>query len=418
MVNGEHVAALPTRVLVILEDKRAEYELADEAAELDFIQGKFVTKYQKLEDGTKIPIEYTGLQKGDTVLMTLGGSGDPLAYAISRKGEDVGYTLYRMPPWALKAIRGDKPSDQKDRDISELEALMKGWTEKSVPFYHCGPADRERIAIAAAYGGFKNTQIARMGHVARMRQAVIGRVFMSPDGLYPEGLMSSLIENLVSAIKKFWPKKSKPVEVYEALVSAEAGDKRDLESSVENSRMWPLFEPIEGVGPSIAGGMIAAVGDIRKFETHPKLWAFCGLHTLKPDGTKFKTGEKPMGGIMARRRSGQLSNWNPKIRQSLYLLGDQFNRRPNSYWGQKLRENKRLYREKYPEPIKNEQGKNRYNDGHIHKMATWKTLRQFTRWLYREWTRLENYQDYQVRQPWEPEPDAKFWEELKRRKAA
>ena len=309
-----------------------------------------------------------------------------------------------MPPWALHALRGEKPQKQKERDVSELTILASAWQDKSAPFYHCDAADRERITVATTYQVFKEAQLARMGQVARLRQSVIGKIFMGPEGLYEEGvpklrlLLTKFMDGLYQIFEK---KKSKHVAVLEALIAAEATAKRELEQAVESSRNWKLFAPVPGVGPSIAGALIASIGDVRKFQTEAKLWAFCGLHTLKTDGTKFLPGEKPVGGIMARRRSGQLSNWQPKARQALYLLADQFNRRPDSYWGQKLRANKAAYRLKYPEAVKNEAGKLRYNDGHIHKMALWKTLRQFTRWLYREWTRLENDPNYQVKQPWE-----------------
>ncbi len=400
VVNGEKVVSLPTRVLIVNQNGvTVSLDLDDEANELDFVTGKFVTK-TKVVDDVKVVIAWEGLRVNDTVLMTLGGSGDSLAYAISRKGEDVGFSLYRMAPAALKALRGEKPGNQKKRDDSELSALIKAHTEKLAQFYSCGSADRERMLISVHYRSFKEAQEARMGQAARMRQSLIGEVFMSPDGLYPEGLIYGLLTDFIVTVQKTFQKKSKPVEVHQALKSAESSAKKSLEDAVQKSRVWELFEPISGVGPSIAGGLISSIGDIRKFPSEAAFWAYCGLHSLKTDGTKFKVGEKPIAGIMARRRTGQLSNWNPTVRQSLYIFADQCNRRPDSYWGKKLRANKIAYRLKHPEAITNELGKLRFNDGHIHKMSLWKTLRQFTRWLYREWSRLENDTAYVVKQPW------------------
>lgn len=404
IVDGVAVEALPTRVLIVDAEQNLELylDLKDEADELAFITGTFVTQWRK-EGEEKVPATFEGLKGGDTVLMTLGGSGDPLAFALSRQGEKVGFMLHRMAPWALRAMRGEKPADQEKRDMSELMTLVKAWIDKSATFHRCDAADRERIFVSASYQAFKEVQEARMGQVARLRQSVIGKLFMGPDGLYEEGVpkLRLLLMKFHEGLAQIFPKKSKPVAVLEALMTAEAAAKRDLEQAVEASRLWVLFEPVPGIGPSIAGALIASIGDMRKFQTEAKFWAFCGLHTLRTDGKKFAVGEKPLGGIMARRRVGQLSNWQPKAKQALYLLADQFNRRPVSYWGQKLIENKKIYREKHPEMVKNEAGKQRFNDGHIHKMALWKTLRQFTRWLYREWTRLENDPNYAVKQPWE-----------------
>jgi hypothetical protein len=92
---------------------------------------------------------------------------------------------------------------------------------------------------------------------------------------------------------------------------------------------------------------------------------------------------------MARQRRGQVSNWRKPARQSLFLLGDQFNRRPGSEWGMKLLANKKTLRERHPEVVTTDTGKKRYNDGHIHKLATWMTLRQFLKFLHRKWWKLE-----------------------------
>lgn len=121
-----------------------------------------------------------------------------------------------------------------------------------------------------------------------------------------------------------------------------------------------------------------------------KLAAFCGVHVL-PDGT------------FPRKRKGVVANWSGEARQALYLLGDQFNRRPETVWGQKLKANKAAYRVKHPvtecssckvawEQCSKDKGKKharRYNDGHIHKMAIWRTLSQFVEWLGDRWIKVE-----------------------------
>ena len=311
VVDGVVTESLPTRVLIVDSQQKLEsyFDLETEADELSFLLGQFPVKWEK-QGEEKVAVAFDGLMSGDTVLMTLGGSGDPLAFAVSRQGEKVGFKLYRMPPWALHALRGEKPQKQKERDVSELTILASAWQDKSAPFYHCDAADRERITVATTYQVFKEAQLARMGQVARLRQSVIGKIFMGPEGLYEEGvpklrlLLTKFMDGLYQIFEK---KKSKHVAVLEALIAAEATAKRELEQAVESSRNWKLFAPVPGVGPSIAGALIASIGDVRKFQTEAKLWAFCGLHTLKTDGTKFLPGEKPVGGIMARRRSGQLS---------------------------------------------------------------------------------------------------------------
>jgi hypothetical protein len=36
-------------------------------------------------------------------------------------------------------------------------------------------------------------------------------------------------------------------------------------------------------------------------------------------------------------------------------------------------------------------GKQKYFNGHLHKMAIWRTLGQFAEWLYWKWRTLEGY---------------------------
>jgi hypothetical protein len=131
-----------------------------------------------------------------------------------------------------------------------------------------------------------------------------------------------------------------------------------------------------------------AIGDIRRFATDAKLKAFCSVHVL---------GD----GRFARKRSGEVANWHPEARQALYLLTDQFNRRPNSVWGQKLLEYKARLRAAHPDVLCQQCGgkwddcqhqkshKRKYSDGHIHQMALWRTATKFVEWLFREWWKLE-----------------------------
>jgi hypothetical protein len=80
------------------------------------------------------------------------------------------------------------------------------------------------------------------------------------------------------------------------------------------------------------------------------------------------------------------------VRQALYLLGEQFNRRPDSEWGKKLLHCKALRRAAHPEVVTSEDGKKRHTNGHIHKSGIWKVLSRFVDHIFQEWTRLEKEQ--------------------------
>lgn len=372
--------ARPTELCIFDGNETEMLELEDDNAELDFILGRFPVSYRdakpeddlaalpahhmkrrKTPDGEKsrIPNGHVGLMAGDVVAMTLGGSGDRLAYALSRRAEAVGATVMRIPPFDLKAGRKE---GEKDGDAALLARLA---AEKPHLFTKVTSRDRQGILLRESLRAREDAMKARIGCEQRLRQQLIGAVFCREDGLFPEGSIEQSFDEL----------KANDV-ILKALTTEERKRERELTKIVESLDVYEkVFAGVEGAGPMIAARLIAAIGDVRKFATDAKLKAFCGAHVLKDGG-------------FARRRSGTVSNWSPTARQALYLLGDQFNRRPNSVWGAKLREYKRKFREKHPVPVIVD-GKKRYGDGHIHRMATWRTLTKFVEWLWREWMRIE-----------------------------
>lgn len=400
--------ARPTLVSVSNGVNLTQIELMTEQDELDFVNGVWPTGYRKATPADKpadfrpwhqkwqglsskgksityvgqkkheedilyqVPSGYDGLRSGDTIIMALGGSGDRLAAAMARQLSTMSGMVCRIAPWAIKDTAGS--------EMTQNEALFLLWEMDADRFYMIDDPELKRIAVREAYENRREAQLARMGCGQRLLQREIGKIFLHGN-LQREVSLEDSFESIHA---------NSPI--MEALIKEENQANRLLDRAVKDSPIWQVFEPVEGVGPAIAGALIAAIGDIRRFATYQKLFAFSGLHPLSRDGKKFAPGDTRMGGdsIFPRRRRGQLSNWNQFAKQAFFLLGDQFNRRPQSYWGTKLRQNKIILRQQYPEVVVTEQGKKRYTDGHIHKLATWKTIRQFARWLYRAWTNLEN----------------------------
>ncbi len=406
--------ARPTQVTIIASETgevTATYDLDNEQAEMDFLLGRFPAsfrpftaedtlsdevnplhlKHRKVKstddttatvivvDGerrvvTHIADGFDGLTRGDTVTMVLGGSGDYLAFAMARRAEEVNASLYRLPPAKLKGLR---VTDNKEDDSS---LLARSYLTQPELFYRFRTRDGEMTLIREAQFARIDAMKARIACEQRLRQRFIGSLFCRPDGYFPEGAL----EKQYDAVKA-------SDAVYQALLKEESGRERELKKLVENSLLWQkIMNDVEGCGWAITARIIASVVDIRRFtdserpdgkitKGRDKFKTFAGVHVL-PDGR------------FARRRAGTVSNWQPDLRQALYLLSDQMNRRPDSYWGKKLRQNKVILRKAHPEPVVVD-GVRRYTDGHIHKMAVWRTLTQFTMWLYREWTRLEESPD-------------------------
>lgn len=394
------IEARPTKVLIIESDGSTQsLALETERDEIDLVYGFFPTKWRDAEQDedlssfkphhikvrkdkpTKVPCAYEGLKAGDTILSLLGGSGDSFAFSISRHGIAGGWKLFRLPPHILKDTRGEAPSDAKERDDTELATLVSLWSRSSELFYESDSADRERILVTESFRAFKDAQRERIKCQQRLRQRSIGKQFLTEKGGFPEGNITDWFDS---------EKASDPILLL--LEKEEGKAKRKLENSLKGSRVWQVIGGVEGIGPSVAGPIVAAIGDIRRFATEAKFMAFCGVHCLKQDGTKFSPHEERVQGdaIMARRRRNQKSNWNGAARQALYLFSDQFSiYRQDSLWGQRFLENKKFYKTKYPEAAEIAGGKRRYYDGHIHRLAIWKTLREFVKWLYAEWKDVE-----------------------------
>lgn len=403
--------ARPTQILIqLLDGTRTSYDLESETDELDFLLERYPTsfrsyvegeeltaiekrfaKYSTVEDAhgnkvdviTKVPATYEGLRAGDKVVMTLGGSGDRLAFAMSKRGEVIGASVYRLPPFELQARRGER---NKEEDIDTLIEIFRSNPDV---FYEVSARDRDLIALKEAFYSRKEAMMARIGCDQRLLSRVIGQIFLSEEGHYPDGT----IEDEADA-------KKATDQILRGLIAEENIRERELKSIVRRLPVWQdLFKSITGVGEVIAAGIIVAVGDIRRFKTAPKLKRFLGSHV-------------DAEGRLPRRRSGEVANWHPGGRQALYLLSDQFVKRKDSEWGVKYREYKAMLRAKHPvvecsvcgvaiEDCRKRTGETvadaaasakharRYTDGHIHKMAMKKATTKFVEMLWKKWWELE-----------------------------
>ena len=375
--------ARPTQIVIKDGCALEYYDLDDETAELDFVCGRFPIEYRQTREGEnlaefrshhiktrkkkesnertlKVPSKYDGLQDGDIAVMALGGSGDRLAYALSRRGDRIGAKVLRIPPSTLKKTR-ENWGEIKEDDAKTLISLFE--SSRNL-FYELTTRDRDLIKASESLRARRDVQKDRIACGQRLRQRFIGQIFLSDSGYYPEG-----------SIEDEYDKIKATDIILRNLVGEEKKREKELRKAVNELNVWyTIFSPIKSCGEVIAAGIITPIGNILRFPTDAKLKKFAGVHVLED-------------GRFARKRTGTVANWNPQLRQALYLLGDQFNRHPDSVWGQKLREYKVKFREKHPEVIEN--GKKKYSNGHIHKMATWRTLTKFVEWLHREWTRIE-----------------------------
>ncbi len=321
-----------------------------------------ITLHNCKDEGDELAFILEKLLPSDVIAMSLGGSGDLLAFATNRIATRGGATVIRIPPYQQKAARGH---DDTDEDATLLATLAA--TQPKL-FFPMLDRDASLIRVRECHRHFQDAMKARIACEQRLRQRVIGQIYITVDGIFPEGGIEKAFDNMKANDK-----------VLAALVEEEGEREKDLKKALKGFDVFRrVFEPILGVGPRIASRLIDAIGDIRRFPSADQLVAFCGVHLMQ-DGKG--------NNVFPRRRAGTIANWHGDARQALYLLMDQWNRqsnKPDAVWGQRFKANKAHFRRQHPEKVQID-GKWRYTDAHIHKMAGWRTASEFVRWLYGEW---------------------------------
>lgn len=142
-----------------------------------------------------------------------------------------------------------------------------------------------------------------------------------------------------------------------------------LDSEIKDGvKEYPIYSDylvnIKGVGHVLSAGLIAWIQDVEKYATVSKLWAYAGLHVVD--------------GEAARRKQGQQSNWNTRLKTHCWKLGDSFIKSKGPY--RELYDKYRLYEEeRFPDLTK----LHRFN------RAKRKTVKVFLSHLWVRWRELE-----------------------------
>ncbi|MBI2054108.1 MAG: hypothetical protein HYT36_02140 [Candidatus Staskawiczbacteria bacterium] len=347
---------------------------------------------KRAEKLVALPVKFDGLKKEDKVVTIFGGSGYIFAGKLSIEGDRVGACVYCLSPQELAARRG---GDKKEDHLN----IVKIFEEMPYLFHGIRPVDRGIIRAREALSLRQAAQEQRKKRQQQVWHSLKGRVFLDEEGNYGE---------LEGELPEVYKEAQEKDVILQNLWKQEEEAEKGLKKSVQGLPVWEkIFKDIEGCGERIAAGILTSIGDIRRFMApngKARLKAFCGAHVMF--GGKY--GDRPKERQFPRRRKGigEKANWSPEARQSLYLLAEQFNRRPDTEWGRKLFEYKMYLWQKYPQPIEaagnsdeplengendgNEPGKKkRYTKGHLLKMALRHTITKFVEWVYKEWVKLE-----------------------------
>lgn len=168
-----------------------------------------------------------------------------------------------------------------------------------------------------------------------------------------------------------------------------------IKEATKELQKYPIYTEflvnIKGIGKNTAPGLISYIGDINKFPTVSKLWAYAGLH--------LKDGKAP------KLRKGQNANWNGKFRSLLLgIVADSFiKQRTPKYRNIYDKEKEKLSKKEYPVGylhkdfnFKKKKGGYCYKETdtkltklHIDKRARRKMMQIFVRDLYNKWKEIE-----------------------------
>ena len=156
---------------------------------------------------------------------------------------------------------------------------------------------------------------------------------------------------------------------------------KELNSKVKAHPLWDAWlKHVKGIGPALAGGYLAWIGDIGRFETISALHAYMGLHCDE-------------NGKAVRKRKGVQANWHQRLKMHAWKTAKAFVKTNGKYRGFYDR-TKKKYQKAHPKEVKIKiDGTMRtlYTKGHIDNMAMRKTVKLFISHLWLQWRTLEGF---------------------------
>lgn len=154
-----------------------------------------------------------------------------------------------------------------------------------------------------------------------------------------------------------------------------------------------FLKDLKGAGPRIAAGIIAEIGDIRRFPSPASLCKYAGWGFVLGKEGNWEIQKKKRKPFETTEDPSASTPGNLFLKTSIYLLIESFIKHKTPYWKNLYEGYKKRLREKHPKPvpIPLSSGKTRYDwsDKHIHLTAILKTGTRFLWVLWKEWMRLE-----------------------------
>ena len=133
----------------------------------------------------------------------------------------------------------------------------------------------------------------------------------------------------------------------------------EIAATVKEHEMWPWLDRVKGIGPGLAGCLVAHI-DIERAETVSALWKYAGL------GVSDGTADKPT--------KGQKLPYNAELKRICFLIGSSFMRAGSPY-RREYDEAKEHYQRQHPD----------WTPKHVDMAARRKMVKLFLSHFWRAW---------------------------------
>src|SRR3989344_849382 len=360
---------------------------------------------------TEMACEFAGVSSGDIVASFLGSTGARVLAGLIHRIKE-GVTVKGITVFGFMAFAPDCPDEERASVMAK--ALVEKATLEDSPFYPVFESSLPQIKMGASYDTFVETQQARIAQGNRVFASASNRTFLDPNLFNSDDSIETLAE-----------KDMETDVVHMGLIEEEERLKKELGKLLEQIPIYVrLRERVKGAAVSILAPIIASTIAIRRF---PKMGSARSFW-----GTGLRDGK------FMKMTTGQTLGYHPGCRQAMYQFGQQIiKKNAQEFWCSRYAENVAMNKESHPNPdlvewVKStiageekkwvESGRKfdlvpgtfeeekrtgkkvwsfpstgvtvgkgyfLYNPGHLLKMALWRTLTEWSDWLYWFWRSFE-----------------------------
>lgn len=276
--------------------------------------------------------------------------------------------------WAHKEEKR-RVFDGKDlKDSRELETLSPGdiVLTENLPAKHAQPILEAGIVVKRC----KSTAVAEMRKAKKIKKSddndvqLIYKLYETNPDAFRDYTMDAPIAAMYSVLQDFtgsrvatsnrlWANASDSgQEVLALMAKLEKAAVKAIDEKYSDEPIYRWLCGIKGIGPKLAGGLLAYTGDIGRFDTISKLWMYFGW------GIK--------DGAVQKLKRGEPAGFHTSARKLTWLIGDSFIKQNTPVYRKLYDDEKARQKRLHPEML----------DGHAHARALRKTVKVFLEHFY------------------------------------